>query len=186
MTLGLLWGSSYLALLSYLPATDTHLPSWATIKIDFVLCCAIVIVKFVDQLCIRAAQALKPQGAGQVGSAEMLKLKEEGNRLFGRKEYQKALESYDRALKVVNVEAKEDLALLHSNKAACFMMFQRCVSRCMPRPSWQLPGRPPSATDEKVTPEGGEVTPEGGMHWHRHLLCFNNIYDPMPGFAAVC
>ena len=58
----------------------------------------------------------------------MLKLKEEGNRLFGRKEYQKALESYDRALKVVNVEAKEDLALLHSNKAACFMMFQRCAA----------------------------------------------------------
>lgn len=60
----------------------------------------------------------------------MLKLKDEGNRLFGRKEYQKALEAYDRALKAVNAEAKDDLALLHSNKAACFMMFQRC---------WQLP-----------------------------------------------
>ena len=63
----------------------------------------------------------------------MLKLKEEGNRLFGRKEYQKALESYDRALKVVNVEAREDLALLHSNKAACFMMFQRCAATACPK-----------------------------------------------------
>lgn len=55
----------------------------------------------------------------------MLKLKDEGNRLFGRKEYQKALEAYDRALKVANVDSKDDLALLHSNKAACYMMFQR-------------------------------------------------------------
>lgn len=55
----------------------------------------------------------------------MLKLKDEGNRLFGRKEYQKALDAYDRALKVVNPDLKEDVALLHSNKAACFMMFQR-------------------------------------------------------------
>ena len=61
----------------------------------------------------------------QAGSPEMLKLKDEGNRLFGRKEYQKALEAYDRALKVANPESKEDLALLHSNKAACYMMFQR-------------------------------------------------------------
>jgi hypothetical protein len=57
----------------------------------------------------------------------MLKLKEEGNRLFGRKEYQKALDAYDRTLKAVNPEAKEDVALLHSNKAACFMMLQRCL-----------------------------------------------------------
>ncbi|BDA44746.1 probable protein CLMP1 [Coccomyxa sp. Obi] len=69
----------------------------------------------------------------EAGSPEMLKLKDEGNRLFGRKEYQKALEAYDRALKVANPESKEDLALLHSNKAACYMMFQRfkeAVNEC--------------------------------------------------------
>ena len=57
----------------------------------------------------------------------MLKLKDEGNRLFGRKEYQKALEAYERALKQASPEAKEEIALLHSNKAACFMMNQRCA-----------------------------------------------------------
>ena len=56
----------------------------------------------------------------------MLKLKDEGNRLFGRKEYQKALEAYDRALRMTGADARDDLALLHSNKAACYMMFQRC------------------------------------------------------------
>ncbi|EIE21525.1 hypothetical protein COCSUDRAFT_66932 [Coccomyxa subellipsoidea C-169] len=69
----------------------------------------------------------------EAGSPEMLKLKDEGNRLFGRKEYQKALEAYDRALKVANVETKDDIALLHSNKAACYMMFQRykeAVNEC--------------------------------------------------------
>ena len=64
----------------------------------------------------------------------MLKLKDEGNRLFGRKEYQKALEAYERALKQASPEAKEEIALLHSNKAACFMMNQRCAL-CLHIPS---------------------------------------------------
>ena len=55
----------------------------------------------------------------------MVRLKDEGNRLFGRKEYQKAVEAYDRALRVASADAKEELALLHSNKAACFMILQR-------------------------------------------------------------
>ena len=54
-------------------------------------------------------------------------LKEEGNKLFGRKEYQKALEAYDKALKAAPDNAG-DQALLHSNKAACYMMFSKCAS----------------------------------------------------------
>lgn len=61
----------------------------------------------------------------QAASPEMLKLKDEGNKLFGRKEYQKALEAYERALKQAGPDAKEEIALLHSNKAACFMMNQK-------------------------------------------------------------
>ena len=61
----------------------------------------------------------------QGASPEMLKLKDEGNKLFGRKEYQKALEAYEKALKQATPEAKEEIALLHSNKAACYMMNQR-------------------------------------------------------------
>ena len=72
----------------------------------------------------------------QAGAAEMLKLKDEGNKLFGRKEYQKALESYDKALKCLNPESKEDLALLHANKAACYMMFQRYI--ILNLPSWHI------------------------------------------------
>ena len=70
----------------------------------------------------------------QAASPEMLKLKDEGNRLFGRKEYQKALEAYERALKQASPEAKEEIALLHSNKAACFMMNQRCAHLCTSPP----------------------------------------------------
>ena len=58
----------------------------------------------------------------------MLRLKDEGNRLFGRKEYQKALEAYDRALRVASADARDDLALLHSNKAACYLLLQRCAA----------------------------------------------------------
>lgn len=57
---------------------------------------------------------------------ELSKLKDEGDRLFGRKEYQKALDAYDRALKRAVPEGKDERALLHANKAACYLMFQRC------------------------------------------------------------
>lgn len=64
----------------------------------------------------------------QFGSPEALKLREEANKYFGRKEYVKALEAYERALKVTPEEGStEDRALLHSNKAACFMMQQKCA-----------------------------------------------------------
>jgi TPR repeat protein len=55
----------------------------------------------------------------------MLKLKDEGNKLFGRQDYSKALEAYEKALKQANPEAKEDIAQLHSNKAACYIMIKR-------------------------------------------------------------
>ena len=60
---------------------------------------------------------------------EASKLKEEGDRLFGRKEYQKALDAYDRALKRSTSDVKEERALLHANKAACYLMFQRCAPK---------------------------------------------------------
>ena len=64
--------------------------------------------------------------AVQFGSSEVVKLREEANKLFGRKEYLKALESYDKALKAIPEDGStEDRALLHSNKAACYMMQQK-------------------------------------------------------------
>ena len=59
---------------------------------------------------------------------ETSKLKEDGDRLFGRKEYQKALDAYDRALKRSGPDGKEERALLHSNKAACYLLLQRCAA----------------------------------------------------------
>jgi len=52
------------------------------------------------------------------------KIKEEGNKHFAKKEYQKALDAYDRALKACEGTSAE-VPLLHSNKAACFMMQAR-------------------------------------------------------------
>ena len=54
----------------------------------------------------------------------MLKLKDEGNKLFGRKEYSKAFEAYEKALKLLP-EGHNEAALLHSNKAACSMMLKK-------------------------------------------------------------
>ena len=51
-------------------------------------------------------------------------LKEEGNTLFAKKEYAKALDCYERALKLGPAD-QADAALLHSNKAACHMMHKK-------------------------------------------------------------
>ena len=59
---------------------------------------------------------------------ETSKLKDDGDRLFGRKEYQKALDAYDRALKRSGPDGKEERALLHSNKAACYLLLHRCAA----------------------------------------------------------
>ena len=67
-------------------------------------------------------QSNAPPGLAQAaaGAAAPAALKEEGNRAFAKKEYERALECYDKALKVA-ADATES-ALLHSNKAACHMM----------------------------------------------------------------
>ena len=57
--------------------------------------------------------------------SEAGKMKEEGNRLFGRKDYSKALDAYEKASKITAADAKEERAALHSNKAACHLMLQR-------------------------------------------------------------
>ena len=57
----------------------------------------------------------------------MADLKDEGNKHFGLKEYNKAMSSYDRALKLLP-EGHTDSVLLHSNKAACCMMLKKCAS----------------------------------------------------------
>ncbi|KAK9834855.1 hypothetical protein WJX81_004062 [Elliptochloris bilobata] len=75
----------------------------------------------------------KPVAPVDEVTLETSKLKEEGDRLFGRKEYQKALDAYDRALKRSVPDGKEERALLHANKAACYLMFQRnkeAVNEC--------------------------------------------------------
>jgi len=48
-------------------------------------------------------------------------LRDEGNKFFGKKDYAKALECYNKALKSLPA-SHQDKPLLHSNKAACHMM----------------------------------------------------------------
>lgn len=61
-----------------------------------------------------------------MATSEGVRLREEANKFFGRKEYLKALEAYDKALKATPEDgSSDDRALLHSNKAACYMMQQK-------------------------------------------------------------
>ena len=67
----------------------------------------------------------------QPASPQAAKLKEEASKLFGRKDYSKALEVYEAALRVSNEDSTAgDRALLHSNRAACFLMQQKCAACC--------------------------------------------------------
>ncbi|KAL3157883.1 hypothetical protein ABBQ32_012294 [Trebouxia sp. C0010 RCD-2024] len=56
--------------------------------------------------------------------AQLSNLRDEGNKHFGAKDYAKALESYDKALKLIPA-THQDKPLLHSNKAACHMMAKK-------------------------------------------------------------
>ena len=58
---------------------------------------------------------------------EVTALKDEGKEAFGKREYVKALEAYDKALRALP-EGNSDVPLMHSNKAACNMMLKRCRS----------------------------------------------------------
>lgn len=71
---------------------------------------------------LHAPRSARPQAPADV--AALATLKEEGNKLFAHKDYEKALEAYDRALRLADPESA-DAALLHSNKAACHMMFKK-------------------------------------------------------------
>ncbi|KAL4859108.1 hypothetical protein ACK3TF_000883 [Chlorella vulgaris] len=69
--------------------------------------------------------------AGEAAEA-LAKLKADGNSSFAQREYDKAMQLYDEALKLVPADAA-DAALLHSNKAACHMMHKRyteAVAEC--------------------------------------------------------
>lgn len=68
----------------------------------------------------------RPPQAPPAGAASLAALREEGNTLFAKREYERALEAYDRALKVAGGDSA-DAALLHSNKAACHMMHKKWV-----------------------------------------------------------
>ena len=57
-------------------------------------------------------------------------LKEEGNKLFQRRDYESALLNYEKAIKLLP-EAHPDVAYLHSNLAACYM--QMSPPRPLPR-----------------------------------------------------
>lgn len=74
---------------------------------------------------------------------QLSNLRDEGNKYFGKKDYAKALESYDKALKLIPA-THEDKPLLHSNKAACHMMAKKYVNvvgtsfqNCLKIPSGQ-------------------------------------------------
>ena len=58
------------------------------------------------------------------GNQEVVTLKEEGKEAFGKREYAKALEAYDKALRALP-EGHGDVPLLHSNKGACNMMLKK-------------------------------------------------------------
>lgn len=66
--------------------------------------------------------SLQPNMAASPES--LTQLKEEGNILFAKKEYDRAMECYEKALKLVAGD-HPDAALLHSNKAACHMMHKK-------------------------------------------------------------
>ncbi|KAK9809941.1 hypothetical protein WJX72_002137 [[Myrmecia] bisecta] len=73
------------------------------------------------------AKKRSPSSPNKLDQAEGLKvaaLRDEGNKLFAKKEYEKAMTTYDKAIKLVP-EGASDRALLHNNKAACLMMLQR-------------------------------------------------------------
>jgi len=68
-------------------------------------------------------------------------LKDEGKEAFGKREYVKALEAYDKALRALP-EGNSDVPLMHSNKAACNMMLKRCRSLLrIPRAKLNIPCR---------------------------------------------
>ena len=72
-----------------------------------------------------APPALQPHQVPPAGdAATVTQLKENGSKLFAQKEYDKALECWDRALQMVS-GASADAALLHSNKAACHMLSKK-------------------------------------------------------------
>ncbi|KAI8108681.1 hypothetical protein M9435_005098 [Picochlorum sp. BPE23] len=59
-------------------------------------------------------------------------LKEEGSRAFAMKDYAKANAAWDEALKFPDISAS-DVALIHNNKAACFMVkkqYKEAVEEC--------------------------------------------------------
>lgn len=60
-------------------------------------------------------------------------LRDEGNTYFGKKDYAKALEAYDKALKLIPI-THNDKPLLHSNKAACHMMAKKYVTMLLFNP----------------------------------------------------
>lgn len=70
-----------------------------------------------------APPRLTPSAASQV--AEKVKeMKGEADKLFLGKEFTKAIEAYDKAIKVVPSGAAE-AADLHTNKAACFYQLKK-------------------------------------------------------------
>lgn len=75
-----------------------------------------------------------PSKAGEQGDSQtqLTALRDEGNKHFGKKDYAKALECYDKALKSIPA-THQDKPLLHSNKAACHMMgkkYKEAVNEC--------------------------------------------------------
>ncbi|KAJ1694931.1 hypothetical protein LUZ63_011629 [Rhynchospora breviuscula] len=65
---------------------------------------------------------------------EAQKRKEEGNKLFQRRDYQRALIQYERAINILP-KTHPDVAYLHSNMAACYMQmgpseYRRAVHEC--------------------------------------------------------
>ena len=111
----------------------------------------------------------------QFGSPEAVKLREEANKYFGRKEYPKALEAYDRALKATPEDGTtEDRALLHSNKAACHMMQQKCVPLLPLQPaaafSFGMPATPASSVSYR--------------QWSSHLVAVSAASQEL--FAKAC
>jgi len=57
--------------------------------------------------------------------AKALAAKEQGNKLFVAKDYFKAMDSYSEALLLAPDDAKDDKAMMYSNRAACHLMLEQ-------------------------------------------------------------
>lgn len=96
-------------------------------------CCqGYVFHKCASDLCLICHLAFFDTLQAKATPPELASLKEEGNKAFAMKEYEKAMQCWDKAISLLP-SGDVDSAVLHNNKAACHLMFKRykeAVNEC--------------------------------------------------------